>query len=96
MGPSDVEAGQPCCNNTHTSSGSTDSDDNIDDMVPIPLIAMPGEPIGIITIEDVIEELMQVCAPCGVGEGGEGGASPIKLPWEYCCALQTLNRPTKP
>ncbi|GAX72913.1 hypothetical protein CEUSTIGMA_g368.t1 [Chlamydomonas eustigma] len=34
-------------------------DDDVDDMLPIPLIARPGEPIGIITIEDVIEELMQ-------------------------------------
>lgn len=27
-------------------------------MLPVPMIAAPGEPIGIITIEDVIEELM--------------------------------------
>ena len=60
VGPYDIEGGQPSNPNPHTSSESTDSDDNIDDMVPIPLIAMPGEPIGIITIEDVIEELMQV------------------------------------
>ncbi len=42
-----------------SSSGSSGSDDDVDDMVPIPMFAMPGEPIGIITIEDVIEELMQ-------------------------------------
>jgi len=41
---------------THSDS---DDDGDVDDMVPIPQIALPGEPIGIITIEDVIEELMQ-------------------------------------
>eukprot|EP00798_Chlamydomonas_sp_ICE-L_P001572 gene1572-32957_t len=45
-------------NHSNTSS-SDDDDDDVDDMIPIPLIAKPGEPIGIITIEDVIEELMQ-------------------------------------
>ena len=46
-----------------SSSGSTsDSEADIDDMLPIPMIARPGEAIGIITIEDVIEELMQVGA----------------------------------
>lgn len=42
-----------------SSSTSVSSDDDVDDMVPVPQIAFPGEPIGIITIEDVIEELMQ-------------------------------------
>ena len=45
----------------------------MDDLVPVPLIALPGEPIGIITIEDVIEELMQV-----MWGGGEGTASLIR------------------
>lgn len=40
--------------------GSDHDDDDIDAMMPIPLIAKPGEPIGIITIEDVIEELMGI------------------------------------
>ena len=40
------------------SARGSDGDDDIDEMVPVPLIAKPGEPIGIITIEDVIEELM--------------------------------------
>jgi hypothetical protein len=38
--------------------------DDLEDMLPVPMIAAPGEPIGIITIEDVIEELM-VGVGCG-------------------------------
>ena len=42
------------------SARGSDDDDDIDEMMPVPLIAKPGEPIGIITIEDVIEELMGI------------------------------------
>jgi hypothetical protein len=38
----------------------SEKNDDIDDMLPIPLIAHPGEPIGVITIEDVLEELMGI------------------------------------
>lgn len=40
------------------SARGSEHDDDIDEMLPVPMIARPGEPIGIITIEDVIEELM--------------------------------------
>ncbi|KAG1658546.1 hypothetical protein FOA52_004573 [Chlamydomonas sp. UWO 241] len=46
-------------NSSHSYGNSDSDDDDVDDMVPIPQGAPPGTPIGIITIEDVIEELMQ-------------------------------------
>ena len=49
----DIEAGEHNDNRTagssiHLASASTSSsDDDVDDLVPIPLIALPGEPIGV-------------------------------------------------
>ncbi|GAX83717.1 hypothetical protein CEUSTIGMA_g11142.t1 [Chlamydomonas eustigma] len=60
-GVDDVELGRGLAKRTqsgYTDGGSSEEED-VDDMLPIPMIALPGEPIGIITIEDVIEELMQ-------------------------------------
>ena len=60
-----------------SSSDSTDSrSDEEFEPFQMPLIARPGEPVGIITIEDVIEELMQVGGPGG--RGGWGASSRLR------------------